>query len=98
MRDTWAAYMVDAATGKISWTLGGRNSSFKFGPRAEVEWQHDVQLQPNSVVSVYDDHCCQLTGGGTYVEPTGASRGIFLNVNERTHTATLAASYVRASD
>ena len=55
MRDTWAAYMVDIATGKIAWTLGGRKSSFKFGPKAGFEWQHDVQIQPNGVVSIYDD-------------------------------------------
>jgi EmrB/QacA subfamily drug resistance transporter len=95
MRDTWAAYMVDVDSGKIEWTLGGRNSSFKFGPGAEFEWQHDMRLQPNSVVSVYDDHCCQLTGGGTHVEPTGDSRGLLLKLNEQTHTATLAASYSR---
>ena len=46
MRDTWAAYLVDIATGKIQWTLGGRKSSFKFGRGAGFEWQHDVQLQP----------------------------------------------------
>ena len=33
--------------GKIDWTLGGRKSSFRFGPKAGFEWQHDVQLQPD---------------------------------------------------
>jgi EmrB/QacA subfamily drug resistance transporter len=98
MRDTWAAYMVDIASGRIEWTLGGRNSSFKFGQGAEFEWQHDIQLQPNSTISVYDDHCCQLTGGGTYVPPTGASRGLLLKLDEHTHSATLAASYTRGND
>ncbi len=42
MRNTWAAYLVNLATGKIEWTLGGRHSSFKFGPKAEFQWQHDV--------------------------------------------------------
>ena len=42
MRNTWAAYLVNIATGKIEWTLGGRHSSFKFGPKAEFQWQHDV--------------------------------------------------------
>ena len=27
---------------QIEWTLGGKKSSFKFGPRAEFQWQHDV--------------------------------------------------------
>jgi EmrB/QacA subfamily drug resistance transporter len=93
MRDTWAAYLVDIASGKIEWTLGGRNSSFKFGRGASFEWQHDLMLQPNSTVSVFDDHCCRLTGGGTSVDPTGPSRGLVLKLDQQARTATLAAQY-----
>ena len=46
MRNTWAAYLVNTDTGKIEWTLGGKRSSFKFGPGAAFQWQHDVQLEP----------------------------------------------------
>lgn len=98
MRDTWAAYLVDIDTGGIEWTLGGRHSSFKFGPRAAFQWQHDVSLQPGSTVSLYDDHCCQLTGGGTYVEPTGPSRGLVLKLDQQARTATFVAEYIRAQD
>ena len=93
MRDTWAAYLVDIASSKIDWTLGGRNSSFKFGPRASFEWQHDVSLQGDSTVSVFDDHCCRLTGGGTSVDPTGPSRGLVLSLDQQTRRATLAGQY-----
>ena len=34
MRDTWAVYLVDIASGRIEWTLGGRSSSFRFGAGA----------------------------------------------------------------
>ena len=72
MRNTWAAYLVNITTGKIDWTLGGRHSSFKFGPGAEFQWQHDVAAAARRDWSrMFDDHCCQLTGGGTYVPPTG---------------------------
>ena len=98
MRDTWAAYLVDIDTGKIEWTLGGKSSSFKFGPGAAFQWQHDVALKPGSTVSLYDDHCCQLTGGGTYVDPTGPSRGLVLKLDQPTRTATLAAQYTRGGD
>jgi EmrB/QacA subfamily drug resistance transporter len=98
MRDTWAAYLVNIDTGGIEWTLGGRHSSFKFGPRAAFQWQHDVSLQAGSTVSLYDDHCCQLTGGGTYVEPTGPSRGLVLKLDQQTRTATFAAQYTRGED
>ena len=55
MRNTWAAYMVDIDTGRIEWTLGGKHSSFEFGPGAAFQWQHDVRLQggrePSSTVT-----------------------------------------------
>jgi EmrB/QacA subfamily drug resistance transporter len=95
MRDTWATYLVHSDTGKIEWTLGGNKSSFKLGPGAAFEWQHDARLGPGSTVSLYDDHCCQLTGGGTYVNPTAPSRGLVLKLDEKTRTATLAAQYGR---
>jgi EmrB/QacA subfamily drug resistance transporter len=102
MRDTWAAYLVNIDTGKIEWTLGGKSSSFKFGPGAAFQWQHDVALGVGgrgvgggsySTVSMFDDHCCQLTGGGTSVPATGPSRGLVLKLDQAAHTATLAAQY-----
>jgi len=97
MRNTWAAYLVDAATGKVEWTLGGRHSSFTFGKGAEFQWQHDVALgvgeHTGPTVTVFDDHCCQLTGGGTSVPATGPSRGLVLELDPAAHTATLVAQY-----
>ncbi len=93
MRDTWSAYLVDAESGKIDWTLGGNRSSFKFGPQAAFQWQHDVKLQSPTTVSLFDDHCCQLTGGGTSVAATGPSRGVVLELNQQAHTASLRAQY-----
>ena len=97
MRNTWAAYLVDQS-GKVQWTLGGKHSSFKLGPRADFAWQHDVALHPDSTVSMFDDHCCQITGGGTYVTPTGASRGLELKLDQQARTATLAAEYSHGSN
>ena len=98
MRDTWAAYKVEVASGKIVWTLGGKRSSFKFGPGAAFEWQHDARLQPGSKVSLFDDHCCQLTGGGTSVPATGTSRGLLLKLDQQAHTATLVSQYGNHGD
>jgi hypothetical protein len=95
MRNTWSAYLVDSGSGRIIWTLGGKNSSFKFGPGATFQWQHDVRLQPDSTVTLYDDHCCQLTGGGTYVSATGASRGLVLKLDQQSRTASMLAQYSR---
>jgi EmrB/QacA subfamily drug resistance transporter len=93
MRNTWAAYLVNIATGKIEWTLGGKKSSFTFGPGAAFQWQHDVAFGAGSTVTMFDDHCCQLTGGGTSVAATGASRGLVLDLNHSARTATLVAQY-----
>ncbi len=98
MRNTWAAYLVNIHDGEIEWTLGGKRSSYKLGAGAAFQWQHDVALQPGSVVTLFDDHCCQITGGGTFVSPTGPSRGLTLKLNQHTHTATLAAQYTHGSN
>jgi EmrB/QacA subfamily drug resistance transporter len=96
MRDTWAVYLVDIASGRIEWTLGGRHSSFTLGPHAAFQWQHDARLGASSTISVFDDHCCQLTGGGTYVRATAPSRGLVLKLDEQRHTATVTSEYGRA--
>ena len=94
MRNTWAAYKVEIATGKIIWTLGGPHSSFRLGPGAEFEWQHDVVVYPGSpLVSLFDDHCCQITSGDIDVPPTAPSRGLVLKLDLATHTATVAAQF-----
>jgi EmrB/QacA subfamily drug resistance transporter len=100
MRNTWAAYLVNIATGKIEWILGGKRSSFKFGPGAAFQWQHDVAVAPGSsataprsTITMFDDHCCQLTGGGTSVPATGPSRGLVLDLDQQARTATLLAQY-----
>jgi EmrB/QacA subfamily drug resistance transporter len=94
MRNTWAVYKVNIATGKIDWELGGRHSDFKFAHAADFQWQHDVVVYPNSpYVTMFDDHCCQITGGGTYVTPSAPSRGLVLKLNQQTHTASLAGEY-----
>jgi predicted MFS family arabinose efflux permease len=96
MRNTWAAYKVDIATGKIIWTLGGRHSSFKFGPQATFAWQHDVTVYPGTpLVTMFDDHCCQISSGGTYVSPTAPSRGLVLKLDTAHRTASVAAQYAQ---
>ncbi len=98
MRNDWAAYKVDIKTGGIEWTLGGPHSSFRFGAGAEFQWQHDVVVYPGTpLVTLFDDHCCQITGGGTYVPATGPSRGLVLKLDQRAHTATVAGQYGHGS-
>jgi EmrB/QacA subfamily drug resistance transporter len=94
MRNTWAAYKVSIKSGAIAWTLGGRRSTFTFGSGAAFQWQHDVVAYPGTpLLTLFDDHCCQITGGGTYVSATGSSRGLVLKLDIQNHTATVAGQY-----
>jgi hypothetical protein len=95
MRNTWAAYEVDLGTGRIEWVLGGKHSSFKLAPDAEFQWQHDVVLDGSSEVTLFDDHCCEITGAGTYLAATGPSRAVVLKLDQASRTATLVAQYSR---
>ncbi len=93
LRNTWGVYLIDKSTGQIRWSLGGKHSSFHFGPGADFRWQHDVVLHQGSTLTMFDDHCCQITGGGTYVSPTAPSRALTLTVNPAARSATLAAQF-----
>jgi EmrB/QacA subfamily drug resistance transporter len=93
MRNTWAVYLVNIKTGGIEWTVGGKHSSFAFGRGAQFQWQHDAELHPGGVLTMFDDHCCQLTGGGTSVHATAPSRGLVLRLDPAAHRASLLAQY-----
>ena len=96
MRDTFAAYQVSIASGKIEWTLGGKHSTFSFAKDATFEWQHDVRLQGNEV-TLFDDDCCEITGAGTYLSPAGPSRGLVLQLDQSTKHATLVRQYTHGN-
>jgi len=74
MRNTWAAYLVNLATGNTIWTLGGKHSSFT--PKTPFRFQHDVELHGSDVVSAFDDNCCNQTGPGTFQAPFGPASGV----------------------
>jgi hypothetical protein len=97
MRNTWAAYLVNKASGQIQWRLGGKSSSFAFGPGAGFEWQHQVQLNKGNRVTVFDDHCCAIegvkNGVAQFAKPDGPSRGLVLSLDQSKHTATLVHQY-----
>ena len=93
MRNTWAAYLVDRQTGKTVWTLGGKASSFRIPAPAHFEWQHQVQLNPHGLVTLFDNHCCATRGGG-FLPPTGPARGLVLKLNLARHGTSLVRQYL----
>ncbi len=93
MRNTWAVYLVSARNGRIIWTLGGKDSSFTIPSQGEFKWQHDAELHSDSTVTLFDDHCCDITGADTYLPATGPSRGLTLKLDQAGHTATVVRQY-----
>ncbi len=85
-RNTWAVYKVDPASGAIIWQLGGKRSDFDLGPDARFAWQHDARTQAGGAISLFDNQA----------DPPEAkqSRGLVLNVDESTHTATVKTQYL----
>ena len=80
-RNTWAAYYVDARSGRIVWRLGGRSSTFREGPHAGTAWQHDPRVVGDGLISMFDN--------GAAPSVHGQSRGVVLRLNARPRTATL---------
>ncbi|MFL5893822.1 MAG: arylsulfotransferase family protein [Thermoleophilaceae bacterium] len=92
MRNTWAIYKVDAKTGAILWTLGGKANSFGFGDNVHFAFQHNARWLPNGQVSMFDNECCAIIPqpDGT-VKPgpavNGNSRGLVIKLDEAKKTA-----------
>jgi hypothetical protein len=80
-RSDWAVYEISRRTGNVIWTLGGKQSSFKMGPGANFEWQHDAHLNPDGTLTVFDD------AGSPQEEPQSSAKT--LRIDPSTMTATL---------
>ncbi len=80
-RNTWAVYKINHSTGAVMWELGGRHSSFKMGPGTRTAYQHDAQLHPGGLITVFDD------GAWPQVHPQ--SRAILERIDTTHWTATL---------
>jgi len=88
-RSTWTLYDVDIHSGAINWRLGGEHSSFKQGAGTQFYWQHDAEIQPNGLISVFDN--------GSDPPKEKQSRGLLISANTSTHTATLVKQFTNPS-
>lgn len=88
-RNMWAIYDISTRTGKIRWQLGGKQSDFRFGPRASFFWQHDARFRPGSAISMFDDGCCEQRGS----KPEQQSHGLIVHLNFRHRLATVRRAY-----
>ncbi|MDX6637502.1 MAG: hypothetical protein QOJ01_1013 [Solirubrobacterales bacterium] len=90
-RDTAAIYDVDRASGRVVWTLGGKDSSFHLGEGARFWLQHDARMLPGGRVTMFDDQA-----GPPMQAPS--SRGLILKLPEHGRTATVDREYRRPVD
>ncbi len=84
-RSTWAAYQLEAMSGKVLWRLGGTNSSFKMGPGTDTAWQHDGRILPDGEVTLFDD--------GSNPPVHASSRALRIVLNFKTREARLRFDY-----
>jgi hypothetical protein len=91
MRDTSAVYLVDRASGRLVWTLGGKASDFRLGRGARFHFQHDARMLGKNEVSLFDDEAGPPQEGPY-------SRGIVLKLDPRRRTAKLVRQYRRSTD
>ena len=79
-RSTHTVYKIDRS-GRILWRLGGKSSDFELGPNVSFAWQHHVRRHSDGTLTMLDN------GATPAVEKL--SRGLILNLDEQTMTATL---------
>ncbi|HUN77486.1 MAG TPA: arylsulfotransferase family protein [Solirubrobacteraceae bacterium] len=55
-RNTWTLYYVNMHTGGFEWLFGdGRRSTLRLGRGVRFYWQHDAELQPGGLISVFNN-------------------------------------------
>lgn len=89
MRHTAAIYKVNRQSGEIVWQLHGKRSDFTMSEDARFNWQHDAHLHENGELSLFDNHEVNPPEG----EETW-SRGLVLDLDMETMTATVAREYI----
>lgn len=88
-RHTWAVYEIDKQTGKVIWTLGGKDSSFNVGVKARFEWQHDARLHSGQILTLFDN----ALGPDPRTQQEQQSSAKVLKLSPATMTASLVRRY-----
>ncbi len=89
-RHTWALYEINPHTGAVVWTLGGKSSSFKVAAKAQFAWQHDPRFISKDEIQLFDDQ-----DGTPYGANESASRALWITLNTKAMTASLAKQIVQ---
>ena len=84
-KGTFTVYKIDRKSGEVIWRLGGKKSDFEMGPGTRTAFQHDARRQPDGTITIFDN--------GAAPKVHEQSRGIVLEVDEDSMTATLVREY-----
>lgn len=96
LRNMWAGYAIDRASGNVLWQLNGQQQSDETWPLitpakdARFSWQHMLRFRGTDQISLFDDGCCGTAADGSDEAAQGTSRGLVLNVDQAKKTATVA--------
>jgi hypothetical protein len=93
MRDTWAVYLINPRTGRVVWTLGGKNSTFHVARRAHFDWQHDAELVGPGQGGIGRNVTLTLFNDNNGRVPNRPSSGMVLRLNTVTRRASLVRAY-----
>ena len=74
MRNTWAAYQVDLATGTSCGRSAASNRASSSARTPTSNGSTTSRSGPSIEVALFDDHCCEVTGAGTYLHAQGLPR------------------------
>jgi hypothetical protein len=85
-RNTWGIYEISKRTGRVIWTLGGRDSDFHLRPGSRFSWQHDAHMTGHTL-SLFDD----ASDGPSRQEAQSSAK--LLKLDMRTMTASLVRRY-----
>jgi hypothetical protein len=80
-RNTWAAYLIGDPSGTVQWRLGGKHSTFALGSGVRFAWQHDAEMLPGNVLSIFDDEDSP--------RESTQSRALYIALNYKSHSASL---------
>ena len=89
-RNSHGVYKIDRATGDLIWRLHGRRSDFAMGEGTPFFFQHDARRQPDGTLTIFDNADDDPEAGNR----GAASRGIVLDLDTETMTATLVREYI----
>ncbi|KAJ5370810.1 uncharacterized protein N7496_006902 [Penicillium cataractarum] len=107
-RSMCTIFKVDGNTGDIIWQLGGPNSNFSLGEGVDFCWQHDTRMhkkylhhetkRSKEIISLLDNSAHENLAGGPDLQTRNYSAGKVVELDTKTHKATLIASFRAPGD